>query len=143
MRTIGFPLAMLGLAIGIGCTDRGTTAAQAQSKPAACRAIDGDTLDCEGERIRLNGVDAPEMPGHCRRGRQCVPGDPIASRDHLQRAVDRGNIEITRLKTDRYGRTVAQVTADGYDLSCIQIGDGNGVYVERWDEGGRTNAACE
>lgn len=141
MRTVVFPVAMLCLAIGIGCTDR-SGKAEAQTV-TACRAIDGDTLDCDGERIRLNGIDAPEMPGHCRRGRQCVPGDPIASRDHLQRAVDRGNIEIERIKQDRYGRTVAQVTADGYDLSCIQIGDGNGVYVERWDEGGRTAAACE
>lgn len=141
MRTVLFPVAMLCVAIGIGCTDRGK--AEAQTVPVACRAIDGDTLDCDGERIRLNGIDAPEMPGHCRAGRACVPGDPIASRDHLQRALDRGNIEIERIKRDRYGRTIAQVTADGYDLSCIQIGDGNGVYVERWDEGGRTNAACE
>lgn len=112
-------------------------------RAASCRTVDGDTLNCDGERIRLNGIDAPEMPGHCRVGRACVPGDPFASRDHLRQGVDRGNIEITRLKTDRYGRTVAEVTADGIDLSCYQIGDGNAIYVRRWDEGGRTNTACE
>lgn len=31
-------------------------------------AIDGDTLRCGRERIRLLGTDAPELPGHCQRG---------------------------------------------------------------------------
>lgn len=32
-----------------------------------CRAVDGDTLRCGQERVRLLGIDAPEMPGHCPR----------------------------------------------------------------------------
>lgn len=30
--------------------------------------------------FRLLSIDAPEMPGHCRRGRACTPGDPYASK---------------------------------------------------------------
>ena len=42
---------------------------------------DGDTLRCQdGTRIRLSGIDAPELDGHCQPGRACVPGDPLASR---------------------------------------------------------------
>ena len=41
---------------------------------------DGDTLRCGALRIRLASIDAPEMPGHCRRGRTCVEGDPYASK---------------------------------------------------------------
>ncbi len=108
---------------------------------ASCRVIDGDTLNCAGERIRLNGIDAPEMPGHCRRGRRCVAGDPIASRDNLARLISRGPLQIDRLKQDRYGRTVAQVWVDGLDVSCLQLD--HAEYVARWDEGGRTAAACE
>ncbi len=53
-------------------------------------AIDGDTLRCAaGPRVRLAGIDAPEIPGHCRRGRKCTPGDPAAS---TQRVV--GQFEI-------------------------------------------------
>lgn len=49
-------------------------------------AIDGDTLRCGAERIRLLGIDAPEMPGHCHERRNCVPGDPIASKNALRNA---------------------------------------------------------
>jgi endonuclease YncB( thermonuclease family) len=47
---------------------------------------DGDNIYCAGEirSHRLYGIDAPEMPGACRPGRECTPGDPYASRDHLK-----------------------------------------------------------
>ncbi len=55
-----------------------------------CRSpyvVDGDTLRCGSERVRLAGIDAPEMPGHCRPGRECTAGDAFASRDGLQALV--------------------------------------------------------
>ena len=131
-----------GGVIGLAILAAGAAYAGHRSNhPGLCRAIDGDTIICGGDRIRLNGIDAPEMPGHCRRGRICVAGDPYASRDNLVRLLRRGDIEIIPLKTDRYGRTVAQVTAGGLDLSCAQLDYAE--YVSRWDEGGRTAAACE
>ncbi len=83
---------------------------------AACAlsVIDGDTVRCGprhgGEVVRLLGIDAPEMPGHCRRGRACAPGDPFASKASLQAAVRlRGRVTIERHGRDRYGRTLAFV----------------------------------
>jgi endonuclease YncB( thermonuclease family) len=43
---------------------------------SGCTVTDGDTIRCNGERIRLLGIDTPELPGHCRKGRDCVSGDP-------------------------------------------------------------------
>lgn len=115
-----------------------------RSDDAAIRVIDGDTLEISGERIRLNGIDAPEMPGHCRRGRTCVPGDPLASRDELAAGVDLpGEIYVRRLKRDPYGRTVAQVTIGGVDLSCRQLLLGAARFTPRWDEHGMLEATCE
>ena len=31
-----------------------------------CTVVDGDPLRCGSERVRLLGIDAPELPGHCR-----------------------------------------------------------------------------
>lgn len=51
---------------------------------SSVRVIDGDTFDCGGIRIRMQGIDAPEMPGHCRPGRNCTVGDPWASTANLR-----------------------------------------------------------
>ena len=98
-------------------------------------AIDGDTLRCGRERIRLIGIDAPEMPGHCRRGRWCAPGDPWISQRSLAGAAQ-GAATIERYGTDAYGRTLARVRVNGVDLSCHQLRTGNAIYVARWDNAG-------
>lgn len=110
---------------------------------AACIlvAIDGDTLRCGDERIRLLGIDAPELPGHCRRGRNCAPGDPRRAKEQLAKAI-RGRAQIERVGFDRYGRTLATVRVNGRDLSCGQLATGNAIYVRRWDDGGRVAGTC-
>lgn len=62
---------------------------------------DGDYIRCDGfGRSRLYGIDAPEMPGACRSGRTCVPGDPYDSRDNLRALVAKGNIMCRQRDTD-------------------------------------------
>ncbi len=118
----------------------------AQSGPAlpsvtSCRAVDGDTLRCGSERIRLIGIDSPEMPGHCREGRDCVAGDPFAARDALASAVG-ASMAIRRFGTDHYGRTLALVRGPQGDLSCRQLRSGHAIYRADWDEGGAMMRGC-
>ena len=40
--------------------------------PRMSYVIDGDTIHCGYTRVRLAGIDAPEMPGHCQPGRACT-----------------------------------------------------------------------
>lgn len=88
--------------------------------------IDGDTIDCNGTRIRLASIDAPEMPDHCRPGRRCTPGDPHASKNYLG-SLMRGSVTCRPVDTDRYGRTVAFCEADGRDVSCAMVKAGHAV----------------
>jgi endonuclease YncB( thermonuclease family) len=46
---------------------------------AMCRVVDGDGLNCQGERIRLVDIDAPEIAGHCPEERALA----LRSRDRL------------------------------------------------------------
>lgn len=94
--------------------------------------VDGDTLRCGSERIRLLGIDAPEMPGHCRRGRRCVDGDPFASKAALTALTVSGTARIARRGRDRYGRTLARVRVNGVDVSDAQVRAGHAVWVARW-----------
>lgn len=90
---------------------------------------DGDNVRCAniGESIRLQGIDAPEMPGACRPGRACTPGDPYAARDTL-RALSHGQtLQCQDEGRDRYGRIIARCSADGVDLSCAMIASGQAV----------------
>ena len=89
--------------------------------------VDGDTFRCDGKRIRLQGVDAPELEGHCRSGRQCTPGDPVASTDNLKSLMSRGATRCRQTDTDRYGRIVARCMSGGADLSCEQVRSGHAV----------------
>lgn len=107
-----------------------------------CVVVDGDTLRCNGERVRLLGIDAPERPGGCQPGRKCAPGGYYASRLSLSDALI-GNLRIQRLGKDRYGRTLALVRANGGDLSCIQLKRGQATYRSDWDNEGRLAAICE
>ena len=107
-----------------------------------CTVTDGDTIRYGDERIRLLAIDAPEMGGRCRKGRQCVGGDPLASKVNLERAIENSPLWIIRLGEDRYGRTLADVRAGATSLSCHQIATGHAVYVDRWDDRHAISRTC-
>lgn len=107
----------------------------------ACTVTDGDTIRCGDERIRLLAIDAPEL-GTCPRWRTCVDGDGQAARAALQRTVHGKRLTIERTGTDRYGRTLGVVYADGRNLSCAMVAAGQAQYVARWDQGGAVARDC-
>lgn len=92
----------------------------------ALRVVDGDTLDCAGTRIRLVGIDTPEMPGHCRAGRACTPGDPFAAKAQLQRLAASG-VSCRISGEDVYGRALARCRSRAGDLSCAMLASGHAV----------------
>lgn len=88
------------------------------------RAVDGDTIRCANipRAIRLIGIDAPELPGHCRPGRICTPGDGHAARRALAALLAAGPVVVhPSPQSDRYGRILAHVLAAGISASCAQI----------------------
>ena len=108
---------------------------------SACKIVDGDTIRCGRERIRLLGIDAPELPGHCRAGRVCAPGDPYESSASLGDALA-DTMTILRVGSDQYGRTLAMVRGPHGDLSCWQLRHRQAIYKLKWDNGGRVASLC-
>ncbi len=115
---------------------------------ATCTAVDGDTLRCriDGQprttANRLIGIDAPELPGHCRKGRACAAGDPHASTRSLARAVHRQTVILQPVGRDRYGRTLARAATKGGDLSCHQLRHRAAIYVQKWDTARQVQRTC-
>lgn len=108
----------------------------------SCTVTDGDTLRCGAERVRLIGIDAPEMPGHCPRWRHCAEGDGPASKAALESLVRGRAIRLDRTGTDHYGRTLAVAWAGNINLACAQLAAGQAVYVRHWDTGQRLAKSC-
>ena len=92
--------------------------------------VDGDTLRCGSIRLRLLGIDAPEMPGHCARNRECAPGDGFASKQSLIDAMRYGRLTYSIVTTDRYGRLVAEAWAGSRNLSCWQLQQGQAICTD-------------
>lgn len=97
---------------------------------------DGDTIRlCDGERVRLAGIDAPEVydsPRCSPQQRQKLAGaknppwcDYAAgarSRDALQAFVLTGRVSIERIGKDQYGRTLANLYVSDRDAGDYLIG---------------------
>lgn|SRR5512134_1959976 len=71
--------------------------------------IDGDTLRVGSDRIRLRGIDAPELN---EAGGQ-------AARQRLEQLLQEGPIRIVPHGQDVYGRTVADVFVNGRNVAEI------------------------
>lgn len=95
---------------------------------AAPQAVDGDTLRCRGlGLVRLLHIDAPELPGHCRPGRACTPGDGYASTAHLTHLIQHRPVRCAPTGRDTYGRILASCLAAGTDISCAQVSSGHAI----------------
>jgi endonuclease YncB( thermonuclease family) len=131
----------IGGAVGVASTVFPASTSSNGDRVTGCRVVDGDTLRCGNERVRLLGIDAPELAGHCQPGRRCAPGDGNASTASLRRAIE-WSMAIERVGQDRYGRTLALVRSSKGDLSCWQVRSGQALYRANWDDGGRLAATC-
>ena len=125
-------IATLAISIGglIAVTAIQWTSDDASAATLECssaQVLDGDTFDCGSTRIRLHGIDAPELEGHCRPGRDCAPGDSYASTEHLRAVIGSETLQCRQIDTDLYGRMVARCTTGETDLSCAQLEGGYAI----------------
>ncbi|HEY0918207.1 thermonuclease family protein, partial [Devosia sp.] len=88
------------------------------------RAADGDSLRLEGVRIRLVGIDAPELDQVCwdGQGREWTCG--LSSRARLAQVLEGSVVECLPQGHDRYGRVLARCEASGRDLGALQVAEG-------------------
>lgn len=89
----------------------------------AVRVADGDSLVVDGERVRLDGIDAPELHQSCG-----APGKewPCGARAKaaLEALVTEGAVNCRPVDEDRYGRAVAICGVGTSDLGARQVAEG-------------------
>lgn len=92
------------------------------------RVADGDSLEIGGERVRLEGIDAPELH------QQCGPPDKLwpcgeRARAALRALVAKGEVKCRPVDEDRYARAVSVCTVDGRDIGAALVSDGWAVAL--------------
>ena len=109
------------------------------------RVIDGDTFEarvriCTGmdvtTRVRLRGIDAPELHARCDDERVKA----LAARDALTRLLAEGSVGISRIGQDKYG---GRVDADVSTARTPNVSEAlfDGGYARRYS-GGRRESWC-
>lgn len=86
-----------------------------------CHAVDGDTLRCGRERVRLVGLDTPEMQG------RCAAETRMAERAKARLAsLSAAGVTLQPQGRDRYDRLLAVVRdRAGRDLAFLMIREGH------------------
>ncbi len=79
--------------------------------------VDGDTLRFGSTRVRLTGIDAPELDQICTGadGRDYPCG--VEAKAYVTSLIATGDTRCNPSGRDRYGRTLAQCTTAGRDLA--------------------------
>lgn len=94
-------------------------------------AVDGDTLEVVGRRVRLAGIDAPELHQTCGAPAQQWPCGASA-RTALEAAVERGMVHCAGRTLDVYHRLVAVCRAGETDLAGELVRAGLALSTGRY-----------
>ena len=96
------------------------------------RALDGDTLQLGETRLRLHGIDAPELRQTCEdsAGEVWACGRRAAS--ELAAAVADGEVHCISRERDRYQRLIATCWADGLNVGQSLVTQGWAVAYRRF-----------
>lgn len=130
----GRPSARRGIAAKVGAAllvAALTLAAPAQSKPleglvvqGPARAIDGDTIEVEGTRIRLHGIDAPETRQSCTSADGATWACGLHATAVLAAALAQAEVACTARSRDRYQRMVAVCWVGAVELGNAMVAQG-------------------
>ena len=99
--------------------------------PNQVRVIDADTVDVDGTRYRLLGIDAPEARQTCRalgRTWDCGAATTEALRSRAQDMTCEGG------DTDRFGRTVGVCSSGSENLNAWLVANGWALAYRQFSE---------
>ena len=101
-----------------------------RSLEGRAQVTDGDTIRIGEARIRIKGIDAPEMEQRCSRaGRTYACGE--TARRALIDLVSGETVRCRAAGRDRYQRILARCTVNGRDIGARMVEDGWAVSYGR------------
>jgi endonuclease YncB( thermonuclease family) len=99
------------------------------------KVTDGDSLRAGKLRIRLHGIDAPEMKQICKAENGASYPCGVSARAHLIDMIQPpAEIRCQTITRDRYKRLVMRCFKAGIDLNAAMVRDGWAVAYRRYSK---------
>jgi len=128
------------IAVLVACGGGGNSPLTATEPPATAieppvaaqiRVIDADTVDIDGTRYRLFGIDAPEARQTCRAWGRTWDCGAAATEALMSRAA---GMNCDGSETDRYGRVVGICSSGDEDLNAWLVANGWALAYRQYAE---------
>ena len=97
------------------------------------QVTDGDTIKVNGEKIRFNGIDTPELNQTCVKNGMVNPCGIIAKKILIDKIYNNKVICISEGK-DQYKRTLAECFVDDESLSSYLVRSGYAFAYRRYSK---------
>lgn len=94
--------------------------------------VDGDTVIVSGEKIRLNGIDAPETDQLCLSAASRTWSCGVDARDRLSARTHRRAWSCRVTGRDAYERWLADCSVEGEDINRWMVRDGWALSFKRY-----------
>lgn len=112
-----------------------TSSSISEIKSNSVRVVDGDTVVIDNIKIRLQGIDAPELNQKCKfyqTNELYACGEE--AKDFLITLIDNHTVKCLRKGIDRYGRVLAYCFVGDSNLNKEMIRSGNAVAYRKYDD---------
>ena len=87
------------------------------------KIIDGDTIHLNGEKIRFNGIDTPELKQTCNKNNKIILCG-IEAKKLLIEKIGKNKVQCIREGKDQYKRTLAECFINDLSLSTYLVRKG-------------------
>lgn len=125
--------AFLHVLSAVGLAVAAPTSSQAQSISGDASAADGDSLVVAGQRVRLFGIDAPELDQTCDKGGSAWHCGE-AAKVQLAELVAGQRIECRGQGVDQYGRVLAVCSGRYGEINRIMVEQGWAVAYREFSD---------
>ena len=104
-----------------------------QVKSQTIKIVDGDTIHLNGEKIRLTGIDTPELKQTClKEGAKVSCG--VTAKKILIVKIGNDNVECVSEGKDRYKRTLAECFVNNESLSSYLVRSGYAFAYRKYSK---------